>query len=246
MERNKLLTFTSINYGDEYRPFPIGGTKRFDSLRQRGRKNYFTFITDPVKPITLTLTGGLIAHYRDRGNVRVELYQIGGESETGERITLICTDDSTPPDGRTYSVSLQAKKPGLHKIVVDDGSDMTKIEWPVGTPMVFDAGHPENLHLQGGEGATGFYFYVPPGTKQLGFYAQCNRGGIYNSSGEEVLKFTNDSRVGHFDVEVPASEGGKLWSYRGRGGTFSLLTVPPLATLSGDEMMLPMEVIPSQ
>ena len=240
-ERNKLLSFTPINYTDEYRPFPIEGTKRFDSLRQRGRKNYYTFVTDPTTPITLTLTGGLI--YQNRGNVRVELYQIGGGSETGERVTLICMDDSTPPDKQSHSVSLRAKGSGLYKIVVDDGSDMTKIEWLEGTPMVIDAGHPESLHLQG---SGGFYFYIPPGTKQLGFYTRCNRGGIYNSFGEEVFKFTSDASVGHFDITVPASEGGKLWSYRGGGGIFSLLTVPPLAALSGDEMMLPIEVIPTE
>ena len=239
VEHNKLLSFKPVKFTDELRPFPITGTERFDSLEHRGRRNYYTFIADPSNPIVLKFTGGLI--YRDRGNVRAELYQIGGASETGERITFICEDTSTPPDRQTYSVSLKAREPGLHKIVVDDGDDKTKIEWSAGTPFVFDAGHPTMLVLQR---SGGFYFYIPPGTKVLGFYARCRAGGIHNSAGEQVLRFTSSSPIGYFALDVPVSEGGKLWSYSGGTGDFSFLTVPPVVALSGDEMMLPLEVIP--
>ena len=36
----------------------------------------------PSLPILL-LTGGLIAHYRDRGNVKVGLWKLGGASQAG-------------------------------------------------------------------------------------------------------------------------------------------------------------------
>ena len=238
VEWNKLISFKPVQFSDDLRPFPIEGTKRFDFLYHRGSSNYYTYIANPSKPITLQLTGGLI--YRNRGNVRVELYQIGGASETGERETFICKDDSTPPDKEPHSVSLRARASGLHKIVISDGSDQTRIEWQEGTPMMFDAGHPNKMVLHR---RASFYFYIPSGTKVLGFYAKCKGGSIYNSVGEEVLKFTKDSPIGYFDVEVPASEGGKLWSFRNGAGEISLLNVPPYAALSGDELMVPQEVI---
>ena len=241
VERNKLFAFTPVRYGDEYRPFPVKGTARFAPWVQRGTGSYHVYIANPEKTVDLRITGGLIAHYRDRGNVRVELRQVGGASETGERETLVFEDASVPPDGNAHVVSLRAREAGLHKMVVRDGNDMTRVEWPEGLPVSVGAGTSDRLRTPPGGG---LYFYIPPGTKRLGFYANCQRGGLHDSGGARMLEFTKDSPAGYFDLEVPEAEGGKLWSFRSAPGEFALMTVPPMAAISGEELLLPAELVP--
>ena len=192
----------------------------------------------------LTLTGGWT--FQNRGNVRLEMYQIGGASETGERETLICNDHSVPPDKEPHVVSSKPRERGLHKIVMSDSGGRTLVEWPEGVPMVFDAALPDSkLTLdQKNKNARGVYFYVPKGTETLGFCASCKTGGIYDSTGKVQWDFKAQPLIGFAELAVPLSERGKLWTFDGNG-QFALMTVPPVVALSGDELMLPKEVIPS-
>ena len=75
----------------------------------RGEQTFFVWIDDPQSPLELKITGGLIAHYRDRGNVRIDLWKVGGASETGERETKVAHDASVPPDGAEHTVRLAAR-----------------------------------------------------------------------------------------------------------------------------------------
>jgi hypothetical protein len=52
------------------------------SNRGRGKRSWFTRFSAPSE-IVLQITGGLIAHYRDRGNVKVSVYKLDGSSQTG-------------------------------------------------------------------------------------------------------------------------------------------------------------------
>ena len=72
----------------------------------RHEQVFFTFFDKAPATLQLRITGGLIAHYRDRGNVRVELWKLGGESASGERETLAAGDRSVPPDGVERTVKL--------------------------------------------------------------------------------------------------------------------------------------------
>ena len=237
--RNNLLAFTPVKFSGDYRPFPVKGGRRFGAHTQRGTVNYYVYFADPAEPVELKITGGLIAAYRNRGNVRIAMHQIGGASETGERETLVFEDVSVPPDGNTHTVALRAKEAGLHRVVVSDGSDMTRVEWPEGLPAALWAGLPEMLRLplRGS-----FYFYIPPGTERLGFYSNYGKGALYDSGGKEVRRFTADSTFGFQDLEIPAEEGGKIWSFRQVTGQIALMTVPPLVSLSGEELLLPAEI----
>jgi len=63
----------------------------------RGEQTFYTSAARAATPFVLQLTGGLIAHYRDRGNVKVTVHQLGGASVTGEQETLVAADQSVPP-----------------------------------------------------------------------------------------------------------------------------------------------------
>ena len=184
---NKLLDFTPVAFSGDLvpattlmkPPFANGEIK----MVRRGLVSYYIWADKKPRPITLTVTGGLIPWYRNRGNVRIKLYKIGGASEAGTRETLIQTDRSVPPDGKPRTVTLSPKQSGLHKISINDGSDRTRVIFSKGTLMTFSAERTRDPY------AGTFLFYVPKGTKKLGFFSQMHRGLIISPDGERRFRF---------------------------------------------------------
>ena len=180
---NKLMDFKPVSFSDDltlvssFRKQALSGKE--SSLRRRGTVTYYTWADKEMKPIKLSVTGGLIKHYRDRGNVKINFYKIGGASDDGTRESLVQTNTSVPPDGKTRYVTLQPKQIGLHKIVISDGHDMTRVGWSTGTVMTLKC----PLLLSGT-----FVFYVPKGTKKLGFYCNIRRGYIVAPDGKRYLR----------------------------------------------------------
>ena len=100
-----------------------------------GKDHFLAHVEEAPAEIVLGITGGLIAHYRDRGNVRATLWQVGGASATGERETLVAEDRSVPPDGEERLVTLRAPEPGLYRLEISDGNDRTRVR-PVSGPSL--------------------------------------------------------------------------------------------------------------
>ncbi|MHB8901799.1 MAG: DUF4838 domain-containing protein, partial [Thermoguttaceae bacterium] len=244
IERYRLteLDFEPLEYSGDLVPasglkLPVAAAG--DQGAGRNEQAFFTFVRHLPAVIELAITGGLIEHYRNRGNVRVELWKIGGASQTGEQETLVAEDRSVPPDGVERTIRLAAKEPGLHKIVVRDGGDRTRVNWPAGQRMTITAS------LDGGmnEHYTDWtlYFYVPKGTKVIGFHGG-GHGEIRDSAGRPVF-WLNGRRAGFYSAAVPEGEDGKLWQVRYGRGALRLLTVPPCLARSGEELLLPKEVV---
>ena len=187
----------------------------------------------------MKITGGLIAHYRDRGNVRMDLWKVGGESETGERETKVAHDASVPPDGAEHTVRLAARQRGLHKIVVADGNDMTRVAWAPGTPITLRSSLDEPLNLSG---RWTLYFYVPPGTKVIGLFGG-GAGQVLDPDGKSAFVPGPDRKLGYYSVPVPPGQDGKLWKIQQASGAVRLLTVPPYLARSADELLLPQETV---
>ncbi len=102
-------------------------------------QTFYTWVDKAPSEIKLEITGGLIKHFRDRGNVRVNLWKINDINNTGQQEKLVAHDKSVQPDGMPYRVVLVAKEVGLHKITVADGGDMTRVKWFLGTCMTFES-----------------------------------------------------------------------------------------------------------
>ena len=205
----------------------------------RGQRRWFTMIADPRKPIELTITGGLIKHYRNRGNVKVKMWQIGGASRTGERETLVAENESVPPDGESRTILLRAAAEGLHRIDLDDGMDMTRVTWPEEQVMTWPMSledFPRKMI-----GRWGLYFYVPKGTKRIGLYAATGGGHLLDPAGKRVLDLGKHS--GRF-LSAPVSEGmdGKLWKLDHVAGRISLINVPPYLAARPEQLLLPEEI----
>ena len=237
------ITFEPVGYGDELvgvatlkpptdvPPGTLGPA--------RGRQTFYSRVEQAPARIGLSITGGLIAHYRDRGNVRVELWKVGGASETGERETLAAQDRSAPPDGATHAVTLTAKEPGLYKLTVDDGDDRTQVEWDGGLPMAIKstADEPMNGNYRDWQ----LYFYVPRGTKVVGFFGG-GHGEIRDSGGRPVF-WLNGREPNYYSVDVPDGQDGRFWSVRHGRGAVRLLTVPPYFARTPPQLLLPSEVV---
>jgi hypothetical protein len=205
----------------------------------RGKQTFYTYIDQPGGTIELQITGGLIAHYRDRGNVRIGLWQIGGASETGERETLVQENHSVPPDGKPYPVKLTVKQPGVYKIVAEDGSDMSLIKLISPIPWSVKSTNDEPMNHFYGDWT--LYFYVPRGTKTVGLFGG-ERGDVCDSGGKSLFSL-NGRAANFYGVPVPEGQDGKLWQMRRAHGSVRLLTVPPYFARTAAELLLPAEVV---
>lgn len=204
----------------------------------RGTQTFYTYVSDATTPVALQVTGGLITHYRDRGNVKIELWKIGGASQTGERETFIRKDQSVPPDGKTRTVRLDVKEPGLYRITVSDGGDRTSVAWKQGQIMVMPSSLEQPIVTSG---RWSLYFYVPEGTKVIGFHGG-KTGSILDPEGKEQFALKG-RKVNFYSIPVPPGSDGKLWKVNQAAGAIRLLTVPPYFTRAASELLLPQEVI---
>lgn len=232
------LTFTPITFSDDLVPAKGFTGPAGDHGGGRGVQTFFTHFDKPAD-LELKITGGLIAHYRDRGNVKVALVKIGGASATGERETLVAEDRSVPPDGKEYAVKLAVKEPGLYKLTVSDGGDKTRVVFPENLPLVIASTETQPMSR--------FYsrwqmcFYVPKGTKTVGVFGGEN-GEVLDANGKPIFSF-NGKKRSYYGIDVPAGQDGKVWRVRSVVGVVKLLTVPSYFAPSPERMLLPREVV---
>lgn len=234
LKKNKRFTFEPRSFSKELVPVRFSGKKLTGTLEPiRRYKEYFLW--SDGKPFTVTVTGGLIKKYRNRGNVKIELIQLGGLSDEGTVETVVCRDESTKPDGKEHNVILKPKYPGLHRLTVSDGNDRSKITFPAGSIIGFDS----STERHGPDSGT-FYFYVPKNTKVLGFYQDTWRGSIVAPNGK---KFPLGKKKGYSSFNIPADQSGKVWKLHYCGGNVKLLTVPPQYSLQNTTMLLPEDAV---
>jgi len=237
------LTFEPISYSNDLVPatslelpteMPTG-----EFGAGRGTQTFYTYVDNDHTVLQLHLTGGLIAHYRDRGNVRVELHRIGGQSAVGERETLVGTDRSVPPDGVSRTIAFTVREPGLYRITVNDGSDKTLVTWPAAQPMtVLSTGE---FPMTGTYGQWSAYFYVPRGTKAVGLFGGGH--GEIRDSHDRPLFWLNGREPNYYSVPVPPGEDGRVWQMRYAKGAVRLLTVPSCFATTPAALLLPREVL---
>ena len=205
----------------------------------RGKRSFYTVIEKAQHSITLSITGGLIAHYRDRGNVTVNVWKLGGESETGERETLIAEDSSVSPDGKERTVELKFETTGTFRIDIDDGRDLTKVTWPEGALISWKMSRDDHPNMMSGRWS--LYFYVPKGTQRIGLFVKAGTGAgsrLLNPDGETALDLAS-KKSKFISVQVPEGMDGKLWKLHHIGGNIQLLNVPPFLARSVAELVLP-------
>jgi len=231
--------FATVNFSEELVPATrLGLTTPAPgafSMTRRGTRFYRTWLDQPGE-ITLKITGGLIAWYRDRGNVKVNLF-------SPQEVTLdpVAHDESVPPDGEQHTVTLKSPYAGLHTLMVADGSDMTNLELPAGLPVTVSSSMNNKPPALGTKWS--LYFYVPRGTKVVGGYTDGKTGKVLDGAGNPVFNFVDLEAVGYFRIPVSAGQDGKLWQFDNCDGMRLLMTVPPYLARTAQELLLPAEVV---
>jgi hypothetical protein len=238
---NKLLDFEPVDFSNELVPasealqFPDLPEGSFGSYAPRNRQIIYTWLDEPGT-IALRVQGGMIAKYRNRGNVRITLHS--PLDELGEGIAF---DASTPPDGEEHVVKLKTPFTGLHWIEATDGDDATFVR-------LEDESLPYTASAEPGEpfpyrGRWTLYFYVPKGTGTVGGFAGSTTGTMLDSDGNQVFDFTQMEGAGYFKVDVPPGRDGTLWRIKSALGVRRLMTVPPYMAASPQHLLLPREVV---
>ncbi len=240
---NKPLNFVTRTFSHDLVPvidvLEIPASTPGNSGVQNGqaRQRIYTWVQQPG-PIVLEVTGGLIAHYRNRGPVRIGLHSPAAPSD--DALYRVDHDENTPPDGKPHEVVLQTPHVGLHWIEVLSGGDRAVVRFRnADTPRTFECRsyHPGTPWTM--------YFYVPPDTKLVGGYAADNRGAILDGDGTRRFDFGTMSRPGHFRVPVPEGQGGRFWKFSACRGQRLLMTVPPYLAEAPELLLLPREVVES-
>ncbi len=234
-----VLDFEPVEYGDSLIPaaeslnLPKATTGTFGTFR--GQHTAYTWFTSEQRELPLAVTGGLIAHYRDRGNVRISLF-------SPDEVTLepMAHDDSAPPDGQQHDVVLKSPHAGLHRLQWSDGGDRTSVAWPENHPMTMRSSLDDPAQLQG---RWQLYFYVPRGTKTVGGFSTGTSGVVRDATGNVAFDFGGMTEPGHFNVPVPEGQDGRLWQFENCAGSRMLMTVPPYLARNEKELLLPREVV---
>ena len=235
------LDFEPVSFSEDLVPaaaLKLASVTPGSAQRGRGRRSFYAYVEKVPAKVSLTITGGLIAHYRDRGNIRVELWKLGGLSTTGDRETLTASDRNVPPDGKPRTIALRVAESGLYRIDVSDGGDLTSVEWPRNQRISFKSSMDQPIKTNG---RWTLYFYVPRGTTTLGLHAE-SRGRIHGPSGKVLLNL-DATPAGYHSIRVPQGADGRLWEINSAAGSIRLLTVPPYLARSPEELLLPREVV---
>ncbi len=239
IEANRIVDIDAVQFSEDLVPAtplalatPVEGS--LDG-RVRGQQVRYLWVDEAPARIELQVTGGLIEHYRDRGNVKFQLY--AAEEATLEAVD---TDESVPPDGVERTVVLESPYAGLHRLEWNDGSDQSQIVLPAEMPNTLrsDLQHPMRL-----EGRWTLVFYVPKGTKSVGGYAAATSGEMLDAEGQPIFNFGEMTDPGYFNVPVPEGQDGRLWAFSNCQGARMLMTVPPYMAPSAERLLLPREVV---
>jgi len=242
---NKITTFEPVEFatgnlrpaaevvGDlpEELPFGVG---TFGS----GTQNYQRFFTlvEAGETLNLTCTGGLIRHYRDRGDARIKL--LPGDDPNAPAVD----EARVPPDGVAYPIQLTAQRSGLHQIEITDGGDRTYLQWPDGMPMTLWSGSGSRIDYRL---SWILCFYVPKGTKTIGGYSAHPSGSLRDPDGNLVRDFDDDETGrGFFNVPVPEGTDGRFWWFYKVKDRKLLMTVPPAMARQPSELLLPADLKP--
>lgn len=248
IERNKLLDFTPVEFSTDLVPaskLKLSTVAPGELSLLRGTQNIYVYMEKPGA-ITLQASAGHL--YSNRGPAKLQLFSTeegtvaaneeanNDKDEEAALPTAIDTKE-VPPDAKEHAITFQVPRPGLYRIQLSDRMMGSHLSWPAGTTAT----------LRSALGATTairqrwkLYFYVPKGTARVAGFAY-GGGRILNAAGKTAYNY--EAKDGYFNIPVEKGQDGRLWAFESAGGQIGLMTVPPYLARSGDELLLPKEVV---
>lgn len=219
-------------------PLHLPEVKRgtFNNVAPKGTQHFLTWLDAPGT-VNLKVSGGHIVHYRKfSSNVQARLFA-EANPDVGAEVDY---DESVPPDGEARDIALKSPFEGLQRITVVSPSNRAMVDNEPTVPLTMESSVDASNDLSS---LWSLYFYVPKGTKIVGGFASTRSGTMQDGDGKVLLDFSKIETPGYFKVDVPAGQDGKLWKFSRVTGKRLLMTVPPFLARSGQELLLPKEVV---
>jgi hypothetical protein len=233
---NPLVPFEEVHYSKDLVPAtPLGlkiPGKPGGYYYDRFAHHFYLWVDKAPAVLPLTVTGGFVG---SGGDLTMQLRAMSDPA------CKVLASVQVPKDKQPHTVAMKTTFAGLHRIDVDPGKNGAHVSWPEGTPVVFASSLEERIGLSS---RIDMYFYVPKNTKVVGGYAQ-GVGNVLDGNGKKVFEFTGDkfNNGAYFSIPVAPGEDGKLWEFTFSAGPRYLMTVPPYLARSGQELLLPREVV---
>lgn len=241
IERHAVFDFETREFDDDVIPVPrdTAATATQRELRMRGTNSLYLYVSEAPAVIRLKVTGGLIAHYRDRGPSRLALYPMA--EEMGESVATA----EVPPDGEERAVELQTAYTGLHRLEIIDGNDMTRIRWEDSLPVAMRAREGEFPNLHGRWTA---WFTVPADLEEVACFAAASAGRLVAPDDETLVTFSREKPAGYHLLQAPSANGENatfsLWKADRVQGRVEMLNTPAWLFFSPDAIWVPAELVP--
>ncbi len=221
---------TEASFSDDLVPVVIPGAKEAPTRHHyQGGLRYWLYSVGG-EPVAATVTTGTIAWYRNRADARYAFRDAGGKTLAEGRLTL---------DGNPHPLKADVPGPGLYALDFDDTKAGWRIEVEAGRPASIALRRDRAVEHLGHMPAT--YFYVPKGTRELGYYWS---GGPHTVRGPDGAAVRKVETSGAF-VTVPVPEGadGKPWHFTELAlGHLWFFNVPNVLAASPGALLVPREV----
>jgi hypothetical protein len=192
-----------------------------------GRRRYALYSREG-EPVAMTITTGVIAHYRDRPAARYTVADAASRTIAEGRL---------PQDGAEHRLEVAVPRAGRYVLDYDDQAVGWTIRAEAGRPctLLLDR-NPPGSHLGH---MPRMSFYVPRGTPTVDLFA-----------GHRVMLYTPDGRLVYEQKEggvnarvaVPEGADGAVWSCDPHDGRVWFFNVPAVLAASPDALLVPLEV----
>lgn len=151
-------------------------------------------------PVRCTLTTATFGYGDTLPDLRYTLTDARGRTVAAGRLST---------DARPHVLALAVPKPGCYWLDVDDSSAGWNLDVPADQRFSL-ALRRDRFHSHYGAW-TPLYFYVPKGTREIVYYANCNPHQVVRPDG--VVAREVNAQPAYIRVPVPPGMDGKPWSF---------------------------------
>jgi Domain of unknown function (DUF4838) len=200
---------------------------RTSFVYELGNQSWYLWIAGTQTSFDFTAKGGIA--YLTKGDATVSLVNVGTGAVEG---TVVLPADRV---ARAYSIPVSGS--GLFRLdVVDKGGFDLDWDSTYAVTKVLSEGTPTGFHAD-----WALHFYVPLGSAVVGGFWSKVGCELVDPNGAVVL--VNAVQSSYFAFPVPLGQDGQIWKIQKCNPLCYLMTVPPQAARSPQELLLPREVV---
>jgi Domain of unknown function (DUF4838) len=227
---NPPLPFEGVAFSlDLVKPtaFDALAKTRTSFVYEMGNQSWYVWIANTQTSFDFTGKAGIA--YLTKGDTTVNLVNLATDAVEG---TLVL-----PADRVATACSIPVSGSGLFRLdVVDKGGFDLEWDSTYAVTKVLSEGTPTGFHAD-----WAMYFYVPLGTATIGGYWSKVGCELVDPNGAVAL--VNAVKNSYYDFPVPVGQDGQIWKIQKCNPLCYLMTVPPQAARSPQELLLPREVV---